>query len=102
MYIMSCRHVQVHKGASVSEKIVVFQYDISDLLLFDLFHLCHIAISVSCNVGVSCLEKADPLALLYVMFNCVCVTVPYSVLGQVWYLIVSVPDICLLSYSTIF
>ena len=102
MYIMSCRHVQVHKGASVSEKIVVFQYDISDLLLFYLFHLCHIAISVSCNVGVSCLEKADPLALLYVMFNCVCVTVPYSVLGQVWYLIVSVPDICLLSYSTIF
>ena len=38
------------------------------------------------------------MALLYVMFSCVIVTFPYGVLGQVLYLIVFIPDLCLLSY----
>ena len=37
------------------------------------------------------------LALLYVVFFCF-VTFPYVVLGQVWYLIVVIPDLCLLPY----
>ena len=41
------------------------------------------------------------MALLYVMFSCVFVTFPYSVLGQVCYLIVSIPDLYILSYFTI-
>ena len=36
--------------------------------------------------------------LLFVMFNCVFVTFPCGKLGQVWYLIVSVPDLCRISY----
>ena len=36
--------------------------------------------------------------LLFVMFNCVFVTFPCGILGQVCYLIVSIPDICNLSY----
>ena len=36
--------------------------------------------------------------LLFVMFNCVFVTFPCGILGQVWYLIVSIHDICLLTY----
>ena len=36
--------------------------------------------------------------LLFVMFNCVFITFPSGILGQVWYLIVSIPDICRLSY----
>ena len=36
--------------------------------------------------------------LLFVMFNCVFVTFQFGILGQVWYLIVSVPDLCRLSY----
>ena len=36
--------------------------------------------------------------LLFVMFNYVCVTFPCGILGQVWYLIVSIPDLCRLSY----
>ena len=32
------------------------------------------------------------------MFSCALVTFPYDVLGQVWYLIESIPDICLLPY----
>ena len=34
--------------------------------------------------------------LLFVMFNCV--TFPSGIRGQVWYLIVSIPDLCRLSY----
>ena len=48
------------------------------------------------SVLVTCLERADLLALLYVMYSCVFVHYPYGVLGQVWYLIVSISDLCLL------
>ena len=40
------------------------------------------------------LERADLLALLYVMFSCVFLTFLNGVLGQVWHLIVSIPDLC--------
>ena len=36
--------------------------------------------------------------LLFVMFNCVFITFPCDILGHVWYLIVSIPDLCRLSY----
>ena len=36
--------------------------------------------------------------LLYVMFNCDFVPFPCRILSQVWYLIVSIPDLCRLSY----
>ena len=49
------------------------------------FRVCHDVLSVPCGLVVTCWERANLLALLCVMFSCVCV------LGQVWYLIVSVP-----------
>ena len=54
--------------------------------------------SVSCSLDSTCWERTDLLVLLYVMFTCVFVTLPYDVLGQLWYLIVQIPDLCLLSY----
>ena len=60
--------------------------------------LCHTATSVPCSLVVICCERADLLALLYVMFSYVFVIFPFGVLGQVWFLIVSIPDICILSY----
>ena len=36
--------------------------------------------------------------LLFVMFNCVFVSFPCGMLGQVWYLTVLIPDLCHLSY----
>ena len=36
--------------------------------------------------------------LSFVMFNCNFVTFPCGNLGQGWYLIVSIPDLCHLSY----
>ena len=46
-------------------------------------------------------ERADLLAPLYVMLSCCCfyhLSIPYRVLGHVWYLIVSIPDLCILLY----
>ena len=46
---------------------------------------------------VTCWERADILALVsdvYFIF----LSLPCGILGQVWYLIVSFPDLCLLSY----
>ena len=37
--------------------------------------------------------------LFFVMFNCDLVTFPLGMLGQVWYLIVSIPNPCCLSNS---
>ena len=34
--------------------------------------------------------------LLFVMFNCDFVTFPCGIMDQVWYLIVSIPDLCCL------
>ena len=68
-------------------------------------HLCYL-----CVLCLSCFRVCLFLALwspaqkvltywlLIVMFNCVFVTFPCGILGQVWYLIVIIPDLCGLSY----
>ena len=67
-------------------------------------HLCYL-----CRVIVMLLRlfiaalwspagKALTSWLLFVMFNCVFVPFPCSILGQVWYLFVSIPDLYRLSY----
>ena len=63
-----------------------------------MFHIClyYTILSVHCSAVITCLERVHLLALLCVMFPCVFVTFPYVVSGRVWYLIVSIPDICLL------
>ena len=64
-------------------------------------HLCFLCLScfasVHCCLVVTCWERADPLAPLGDV-NCIFVTFPCGILGQVWYLIVSFPDLCHLSY----
>ena len=69
-----------------------------DLFFLFMFRICQVFLSVHCSLVVTCWERADLLALLYVMFKCVFITFPCGVLGQMWCLIVSVPDLCLLSY----
>ena len=64
-------------------------------LFFICICLCHIVLSVSCSIRVTCWERAVFLALLYVACCCVFVTFPYGVLGQVWYLTESIPDLCI-------
>ena len=66
-------------------------------------HLCflscfsHAFASVHFCLVVTCWERADLLALVGDV-SCIFVTFPCGILGQMWHLIVSFPDLCLLSY----
>ena len=57
----------------------------------------HAFSSVHCCLVVTSWERADLLALVGDIY-CIFVTFPCGILGQVWYLIVSFPDLCHLSY----
>ena len=48
----------------------------------------HAFASVHCCLVVTCWEWADLLTLVVIF-----VTFPFGILGQVWYLIVSIPDL---------
>ena len=69
-----------------------------DPFLLFVFHVYCAILSAPCSLVVTCWERIEHLALLYVMFSCYFVTFPYGVLGQVLCLIVSIPDVCLLPY----
>ena len=60
------------------------------------FSFCDVCFLQHCG---HLLGKGGLLALLYVMFHCAFVTFQYGVVGQVWYLIVSIPDLSFLSKS---
>ena len=64
-------------------------------LLF-ILHVCLYYIVLS--APVTCRERADLLALLCLIFPCVFVTSHIVSRGQMWDLIVSIPDICLLFF----
>ena len=64
--------------------------------------ICRVILTVHCSRVVTCLERADLLALMCVMFYCVFVSFSCCVLGQVWCLIGSIPDLCILSYFSYF
>ena len=57
----------------------------------------HAFASVHCCLVVTCWEGADLLGLVGIFFSYF-VTLPCGILDQVWYLIVSFPDLCRLSY----
>ena len=65
-------------------------------------YLCFMSVMLSCLFFAALWSPggkwAGLLALLYMIFSCVFVTFPCGVLGQVRYLIVLIPDLCLLLY----
>ena len=65
----------------------------------DLFlYSCFVSVSLSCLLTASLWSPAL-FVLLYEMFSCCFFVIfPCDVLGQVWFLIVSIPDLCLLPY----
>ena len=75
-----------------------------DPFLLFIFYVClyYTVLSAPCSLVITCWKRPDLLALLCVMFSCVFVTFPYGVSGQVWYLIVSIPDFCLLFSLSLF
>ena len=66
-------------------------------MLSRLLIVCHAFASSHCCLVVTCWERVDFFALV-LMLNCVIVTFPFGILGQVWYLIVSIPYFSPLSY----
>ena len=61
-----------------------------------MFRVCHAFLSVQCSLLVTCLERANLLALLCGVFCHLPVWCP----GSVWFLIVSIPDLAsLLVYN---
>ena len=62
-----------------------------------MFCVSHAFASVYCCLVVTCYERTDLLALAGDVY-CIFVTFPCGSLCLVWYLIVSFPDLCLLSY----
>ena len=66
-----------------------------------LCYLCLVFVMLSCLFITALWSPAGKGLtswLLFAMFNCVFVTFPCVILGQVWYLIVSISDLCRLSY----
>ena len=61
--------------------------------LFYLLCGCHAFASVHCCLVVTCWDRADLLALVCDVLLFL-VTSPCGILGQVWYLIVSIPFLC--------
>ena len=61
-----------------------------------LFMPCVFA-AVHCCLVDTCWERADLLALVCSV-KLFFVTFQFGILGQVWYLIVSIPDLCRISY----
>ena len=60
--------------------------------------VCHAFARLSIAAVWSSAGKELTSWLLFVIFNCVFVIFPCGILGQVRYLIVSMPDLCPLSY----
>ena len=63
--------------------------------MYHLCYLCLVFVMLSrLFIAAVCSPAGKGLTswLLFVMFNCVFITFPCGILGQVWYLIVSFPD----------
>ena len=73
------------------------------MLLLRIFFIIYVSclssfLSVHCSFVVTCWERASLITLLCVMIYCVFVTYPRGVLDQAWYLIVLIPDLCIITY----
>ena len=70
------------------------------MLLFCLMFAMSLYASVYLCFVVTCWEPSDLFALVCGVKLLVC-NFPFGILGQVWYLIVSTPDLCTLTYFDI-
>ena len=65
-----------------------------------MIRVCHAYLSVHYSLVVTCWEMSGLLVLVCDVFLCF-VTFPCGILGRVWYLIVAIPDLCLLTYFNV-
>ena len=62
-----------------------------------MYCVCHAFASAHYCLMITCRERDDLSALVCDVY-CNFVTFPFGILGQVWYLIISIPAACCLSY----
>ena len=98
-------HFRIKGEVGTVKHILVLQYFALIILLWILFLLfmlrvclCYAVLSVLCSLVITFRERADLMALLYVMFSSVFCHFPIWCPGQVCYLIVSIPDLYLFLY----
>ena len=80
------------QGGTTSVDLLCFFCLIFAFFLYAAVYMCLV---------VTCWERADLLALVCDVLLWVCYF-PIGIQGQVWYLIVSIPDLCTLTYFWIF
>ena len=66
-----------------------------------LCYLCLVFVSLS-SLFIAALWSPEGILGFVCDVYCDSVTFPFGILGQVWYLIVSIPDPCCLSHFNIF
>ena len=76
------------------------RYFLCESFVLFMSYVCHAFASVHCCLEVTCWEWADLMALVCDVY-CDFVTFQFGILGQVWYLIVLIPDPSCLSYFNI-
>ena len=69
-------------------------------LFFSFFFVCLLVLLLNVHNQVTCINLKS-VALVCGILLLVCYF-PIGILGRVWYLIVSIPDLCILTYLTIF
>ena len=99
-------HICWRRVTGLSPPLKYFTEDSKAVLLlwimyvfFCLVFVMPLCASVYLYLVVTCRERADLLALVSSIYLWVC-HFPNGILGQVWSLIVSIPDLCILSYYT--
>ena len=95
-------HIWTNGETDLSPQVKYFTECSKAVLIVD--HLCYLCLVFVMLSRVSIAALWSPAGkgltswLSFVMFYCVFVTFPCGILGQVWYLIVSIPDLCYFSY----
>ena len=83
---MRTKHICVLTFQGGASFVYLFRYLSLSCFLVCILQSCGHLLGKGCHIGS------------FVMFSCAYVTFPNGVLGHVRYLIVSIPDICLLPY----
>ena len=96
-------YVYRHEHSYIKSSPTVIYFADHSKAVFLMWFICiflsfvsHAFAFVHCCLAVTCWERADLLALVGGNY-CIFVTFPCGILVQLWYLIVSFPDLCRLS-----
>ena len=99
-----CSHIEdVHQRRRSGAEFSLVLLTVPRILLsilFCVYRVQYTGLSVPVNLVITCWERADHLTLLCLVFPCVFVIFLYGVSDQVWYLILSIPDFCLLFFNS--